>query len=577
MQNLIVINDAKNKRWLKFTNPVNMIETDDVNEVISKFQEVEETVNNGELYAVGFLSYEAAPAFDSALQAKTLQSLPLLWFAFYKEYEIIDLSLTDSTSVYLKNWSSSVSRKEYDEAIANIKDHIREGDTYQVNYTMRQYVDFSGNAWEFFKELSHTQCADYSAFIDTEYFTICSVSPELFFTYSNGRLTGCPMKGTAGRGLTFESDKKQADWLYHSTKDRAENLMIVDMIRNDFGRIAKSGSVKVSKLFNIEKYPTVWQMTSTVKAETKAGMTDIMKALFPCASITGAPKANTMKIISDLENTPRGIYTGTIGFITPEKRAQFNVAIRTVVIDKASNKAEYGVGGGVVWDSTGKGEYNECRIKTKVLTERQPDFSLLESILWTPEEGYFLVDYHLKRLLSSAGYFDFAINIKKVELCLMAKEYDFSKRPQKVRLLVSRKGEVTFQSDNIIENPNSEIKAVLADKPINVSNPFLYHKTTNRKVYDSFKETFPDYDDIILWNDKKEVTESCIANIVIKIDDLLYTPPVQSGLLTGTFRQYLLDKGTIKEKVIYVDDLEKSEELFLINSVKKWQRINLCS
>jgi para-aminobenzoate synthetase / 4-amino-4-deoxychorismate lyase len=428
MQNLIVINDAENKRWLKFTNPVKVIETDDVNKVISKFQEVEETVNNGESYAVGFLSYEAAPVFDPSLQTKTLQSLPLLWFAFYKEYEIIDLSPVHSTSVYLKNWSSSVSRKEYDAAIAKIKDHIREGDTYQVNYTMRQYADFSGNAWEFFKELSHTQCADYSAFIDTEHFTICSVSPELFFTYKNGSLTGCPMKGTAGRGLTFESDKQQADWLYHSIKDRAENLMIIDMIRNDFGRIAEPGSIDVGKLFNIEKYPTVWQMTSMVKADTKAGIVDIMKALFPCASITGAPKANTMKIISELENTPRGIYTGTIGFITPEKRAQFNVAIRTVVIDKASNTAEYGVGGGIVWDSTDKGEYDECQIKTKVLTERQPDFSLLKSILWMPEQGYFLLEYHLKWLLDSAEYFDFAVDIKKVELCLRKKEMDPAKK-----------------------------------------------------------------------------------------------------------------------------------------------------
>ena len=577
MQNQITIHDAENKQWLHFTNPVKIIETGDINEVISKFQLVEEIVNKEKLYAVGFLSYESASAFDSALRTKQLCSFPLLWFAFYKDYEIIDLPSIASNSIHFGTWASSVSREEYDIAIAKIKDHIREGDTYQVNYTMRQCADFTGDTWEFFKELSHTQHADYSAFIDTEQFTVCSASPEQFFSYNNGNLTGCPMKGTAGRGLTIESDKREADWLYNSKKDRAENLMILDMIRNDFGRIAEAGSVKVSKLFRIEKYPTVWQMTSSVEAETNANLTDIMKALFPCASITGAPKAYTMNIISELENTPRGIYTGSIGFITPEKRAQFNVAIRTVVIDKTNSRAEYGVGGGIVWDSTDEGEYEECRIKTKVLTERQPDFSLLESILWMPEQGYFLLDYHLKRLLNSAEYFDYDVDIKQVELCLTEKVNDFPNRPQKIRLLISQKGEITCQFDNIIGSlkKDSVVRVILADKPINISSPFLYHKTTNRKVYNSFKEKFLDYDNVLLWNDKKEITELCTANVVIKIDGELYTPPVESGLLAGTFRQYLIEQGTITEKVIYLDDLKKAEELFLINSIRKWQRIKL--
>ena len=577
MQNLIVIHDAENKQWLRFKRPVKIIKTGDINEVISKFQQVEDTVNKEGLYAVGFISYEAASAFDSALQTKSLQSFPLLWFAFYKDYEIIDLLSEHSTSDYLKNWSSSVSRKKYDVAISKIKDHIREGDTYQVNYTMRENADFSGDAWKLFKELSHTQRADYSAFIDTEQFTVCSASPELFFTYNKGKLIGCPMKGTAGRGLTLENDKKQADWLYHSKKDRAENLMILDMIRNDFGRVAEAGSVKVAKLFSIEKYPTVWQMTSTVEAETKVGMTDIMKALFPCASITGAPKAYTMKIISELENTSRGIYTGSIGFMTPEKKAQFNVAIRTLVIDKTSNKAEYGVGGGIVWDSTDNGEYDECKIKTKVLTERQPCFSLLESILWTPEQGYFLLNYHLRRLSDSAEYFDFDIDIKQIELSLIAKMCHFPKKPQKVRLLISRKGEITCQFEDLTDNLRKDtvIKVAIADKPINISNPFLYHKTTNRAVYNSFKEKFPDYDNVLLWNDKKEITELCTANIVINLNGVLYTPPVQSGLLSGTFRQHLLEQGTINEKTIHLDDLKKAEELFLINSVRMWQRMKI--
>ena len=578
MQNQIVIHDAENKQWLQFKNPVKIIETCKICDVISKFQQIEQTVDKEKLYAVGFLSYEAASAFDSALRTNPLPSFPLLWFGLYEDYEIIELPPVVSNSVHFGDWSSSVSTDEYDTAIAKIKNHIREGNTYQVNYTMRQYADFTGNAWEFFKELAHTQRADYSAFIDAEHFSVCSASPELFFTYNNGKLTGRPMKGTASRGVTVDNDKKQADWLYNSEKNRAENLMIVDMIRNDFGHIAKAGSVKVSELFNIEKYPTVWQMTSSVEAETNAGMTDIMKALFPCASITGAPKTYTMKIISELENTPRSIYTGSIGFITPEKRTQFNVAIRTVVIDKTNKKAEYGVGGGIVWDSTDKGEYDECLIKTKVLTERQPDFSLLESILWTPENGFFLLDYHLKRLLDSSEYFDFDIDVKQVELYLRKKELDFPQVPQKIRLLLSQRGEITCQVADIIESSEKDtiLKIVLADKPINVFDPFLYHKTTNRKVYDSFKEKFSDYNNVLLWNNKREITELCTANIVVKIDDILYTPPVQCGLLPGTFRKYLLEQKMIKERIIFIDDLKKAEELFLINSVRKWQKIKLC-
>ncbi len=578
MQNNIVIYDAEKHQWLSFTNPVKIIETDNIAEVLVKFQEVEESVKKDLLYAVGFISYEAASGFDSALITKNLSSLPLIWFGLFNDYERIDLPAVQSSDKYFSDWKASVSKDEYNDAISKIKEHIRNGDTYQVNYTFRQFADYKGDAWKFFLELSLTQQGDYSAFIDTDKFTVCSASPELFFTYDKGRLTASPMKGTASRGMTLSEDIKQSEWLYDSEKNRAENLMILDMIRNDFGRVAVPGSVKVDKIFNTEKYPTVWQMTSTATAETDATITDIMKALFPCASITGAPKAYTMKIISELETSPRGIYTGSIGFISPENRAQFNVAIRTVVIDKQTKKAEYGVGGGIVWDSGDKDEYEECNVKTKVLKERQTEFSLLESILWTPGDGYFLLDYHLKRLSESAEYFDFKCNLKEVNKFLNEKIENYSQEPKKIRLLVDRNGKLSCQAVSILGNKKSEpvIKAVLADKPISITDPFLYHKTTNRKIYDVFMKIFPEFDNVILWNSSREVTEFCTANIVVKLGGKLYTPPQKCGLLKGTFRQYLLDCKKIEERVITIDDLKTADEIFLINSIRKWQKVFLC-
>jgi len=578
MNNTVVIHDAKNRQWLRFSKPVRTIIVTDLHELLSGLKQVLDCVEKEKLYAVGFICYEASPAFDSALIVKQYRDddnsvVPLLWFSLYKDYEIIEIPELSSSNCF-KNWTSSVDRDSYNSAIKQIKDHIQEGDTYQVNYTMRQYAEFDGNPWNLFCNLSLAQQSDYSAFIDTENFSVCSVSPELFFTFDNGNLTGCPMKGTASRGLTNDADKNNANWLYNSEKNRAENLMIVDMIRNDFGRVAKTGSVAVSKLFNIEKYPTVLQMTSNVEAETDYSIFEVIKALFPCASITGAPKANTMKIISELETEPRGLYTGSIGFITPENRAQFNVAIRTVVIDKTTNKAEYGVGGGIVWDSTDKDEYIECIVKSKVLEGSCPSFSLLESLLWTPDNGYFLLDYHIDRLLGSADYFDYLIDINNIRILLNNSLEEFPATPQKVRLLVSKNGTVKCENAAIELNDGlKDLKNIaLAENPVKSSNPFLYHKTTNRSVYESAKSAYPNLYDVLLWNEKGELTESCRANLVLNIKNNLYTPPVSSGLLGGTYRRYLLETGKIIEKILFKDDLFNADEIFLINSVRKWEK-----
>ena len=303
-----------------------------------------------------------------------------------------------------------------------------------------------------------------------------------------------------------------------------------------------------------------------------------MTALFPSASITGAPKVNTMKIIANIEDTNRNIYTGSIGYITPDNDAQFNVAIRTVLLNKAKDRFEYGIGGGIVWDSIDTREYEECLLKAKIVTELQPDtsFSLLETLLWTPQEGYFLLRLHLDRMRDSATYFDFPYDADDIQdklryLAALLRDTDY-----KVRLLLTRDGTVTCEYEpmhwSITVKP---IRVRIAQEPVDSANPFLFHKTTNRRVYDSAKAKFPNYDDVLLWNEKGEVTESCISNIVIKLNGKLITPPMQCGLLNGTYRSFLLEQNMIVERTISLEEITQATEIYLINSVRKWQIVHL--
>lgn len=573
MINTTIIQDAAEQQWLRFSEPCEVVAAGHIKDVIPKLQRIETRVNEERLYAVGFISYEASPAFDPSLRVRPSASFPLLWFALYPEAEKISLPPPPDKIVHTPaHWTPSVTKAAYQQAIARIKKYIALGETYQVNYTFRLHAPFSGDAWEFFLELMRVQETRYAAYIDTGRFAICSASPELFFNWDGHELTLRPMKGTASRGMTLSEDKSQAEWLYHSVKNRAENVMIVDMIRNDAGRIAETGSVRVPGLFNIEKYPTVWQMTSGVTARTEASLCDMMTALFPCASITGAPKPSTMKIIADLETTPRHVYTGCIGFIAPNRRAQFNIGIRTVMIDRKTEQAEYGVGGGIVWDSDTKDEYEECRIKASLLSEKRPDFSLLETLLWEHGSGYFLLDRHIRRLKDSAEYFDFSVTEDRIREKLGEVTDSFSRDMfYKVRLLVSRDGSADCESVPVELTQSGPVRVKLSSSAIHSGDPFLYHKTTYRQVYETAMKNCPDCDDVILFNERGEVTEATIANIVVECNGKRMTPPVRCGLLGGTFRSWLLDQGEVEEGVVTIDMLRRSERIYLINSVRKWR------
>lgn len=576
----IILYDAVEAKWLRFCQPSIIFQTDQVDQIPSILQTIEHKVSAENLFAVGFLSYEAAPAFDPAYLVREDDSkFPLLWFGLFPSYQVFDLSSSQSRPFLISNWVPTISRQDYENAIRSIKRHIAHGLTYQVNYTIRLHTEFEGDPKGLFRQIVSAQKANYPAFFDLGDFVICSASPELFFHYQAGHVVCRPMKGTARRGLYSQDDQSQATALFHSEKNRAENVMIVDMIRNDLGKIAHIGSVKTSRLFEIERYPTVWQMTSTVEADTNASLTEIFKALFPCASITGAPKISTMKIIAQLETDPRRIYTGCIGFITPQKRAQFNVAIRTILIHRQTGMAEYGVGGGIVWDSTSEGEYEECQIKARLLTHVEPAFDLLETILWTPQEGYVFLSEHLSRLEASAAYFKYPFLRSSIEKALVEAVNSFPLSPQRVRLLLNSEGKVCLQSQPF--SPSIEPQPlVLATRPIDSHNVFLYHKTTFREAYEKERADNPKSTEgceILFWNERGEVTESEISNLVVRLKGRLLTPPLTSGLLPGVFRQWLLDRGEIEEQIIHLSDLAHCEELFLINSVRKWRRAVLLS
>jgi para-aminobenzoate synthetase/4-amino-4-deoxychorismate lyase len=472
------------------------------------------------------------------------------------------------------NWEPTIEIEAYNTAIEKIRNYIADGRTYQVNYTMRLRTDFRGSAWDFFLHLAQSQ-NHHAACIDLGRYAVCSASPELFFQLDGETITCRPMKGTVKRGRTTLEDEAQSQWLKNSEKNRAENVMIVDMVRNDLGRIAKIGSVQVPELFNMERYPTLWQMTSTVTAETSASLAEIFSALFPSASITGAPKVGTMRIISELETTPRRIYTGSIGYIAPNRKAAFNVAIRTALIDRQSQTAEYGVGGGIVWDSTITDEYAEALLKARVLIEKKPEFSLLETMLWTPEEGYFLLEKHISRMLDSAYYFDFPISKQELDEYLTLISTDFDSL-QRIRLLLNSYGALSSEVRTLqLEKNVPPLKVCLARRPIDSNNVFLFHKTTHRQIYESACKDIPDCDDVLLYNERGELTEFTIGNLVFELNGQLYTPPISCGLLAGTFRAHLLETGHVVERTIHLEELKICTKLFMINSVRRWQKVDL--
>lgn len=529
----------------------------------------------GGMWAALALAYEAAPALDPALRAHPpAAGFPLLWAGLYRAPRPAPAAV--SASPYRAGaWEPEVSAAGHARAVDAIRELIRQGESYQVNYAIPLACGFSGDPLAWFADLARAQRAGYAAYLDLGRRAVLSLSPELFFRMRGREIEMRPMKGTATRGRHPAEDEARRSGLAASAKDRAENVMIADLVRNDLGKVAETGSVRVAELFRTEAYPTVWQMTSTVRARLRpeADLARVLGAVFPCGSVTGAPKARTMEIIRELEPGPRQAYCGALGWVAPGGDCVFNVPIRTLVLDRAAGRARFWVGGGVTHDSTAQGEYAECLAKMRFLCAPTREFRLLETLLLERGRLPFL-EGHLRRLAGSARYFGFALDLAAARRALEAALAGQGPGRQRVRLLLARDGAVEVQVLALDPRPRP-LRVGLAKEAVDSGDWRLFHKTDDRGLYRAALAARPDCDDALLANQRGELTESCRANLVLDLDGRLLTPALDCGLLPGVFRQRLLDRGRATEAVLFPADLLRARRFWLVNALRRWQPARL--
>lgn len=572
----------------RLVGPVGVLEATRPDEVAGTIAAAEASAARG-LWVAGYVAYEAAPGLDPALAVRTRAAadpfarLPLAWFGLFERREetVLPEPQGEPQPGDPGAWRPSVDRAAYDRAIARIRELIAAGETYQVNHTLRLRSRLAGDERGLYRDLCYAQRGAYAAYLNLGRYRVCSASPELFFRLDGDVLTTKPMKGTAPRGRWTAEDEAVAARLRGSVKDRAENAMIVDLLRNDLGRVARPGSVAWSDVFDLERYETVWQLTSTVTARLRAGagLTDVFGALFPSGSVTGAPKVRTMEIIAELEDAPRGVYCGAVGYLAPPgsglPAARFNVPIRTVTLDAETQTAEYGVGGGITWDSRAAGEYDETVAKARVLTERRPRFALFETIRHEPGEGFRHLDRHLRRLHGSAGYFGFAYDEAPIVAALEQEAARFPDRVARIRVALDRRGGIETGGVAAARPPDVTRMAVDLDEPVDPRDPMLFHKTTLRHRYDAARERHPDADDVLLTNTRGEVTETTIANVAARIDGRWWTPPLDAGLLGGIGREVALEEGWLAERAIKVAELRAAEAVELVSDNRGRRSVEL--
>ena len=630
-------------------------------EVLPALQRIEHAVQQG-AWAAGYIAYEAAAGLDPnmaaamhapplAAHAPTAQqtggpaAMPLLAFGLFGSPDACETFAAGLPARHAcpapnnhtgnhadavppspqaaPHWQLGEDEASYTDTVNRLRAAIAAGDMYQVNYTLRADASTPQgfSPWLYYEALRQRQQGRYSAFLDLGSHHILSLSPELFFDWdcTTGTITTRPMKGTAPRGATPEADAAQADTLRSSAKERAENVMIVDLLRNDLGRIAQTGSVRVPQLLHTEPYPTLWQMTSTVQATTRPGttLTQVLQALFPCGSITGAPKLMSMQKIAASETQPRGVYCGAIGFFH-KKRALFNVAIRTITHTaaspsnpKASGHMRCGTGGGITWPAQAQAEYAEALLKLRFLHTAplaHPDFALRETLLLA--DGRFaLLPLHLQRLAQSAHACHFRPASRTQ--CLQALQTFADQHGHglwRVALTHSANGQLTVQgsplSDHVLppgtdwdehdalpaawlqapaaSSANPALPVALAHAANTVAPCWLLHKTTYRAHYEAAlsaaQATAPDVWDVILHTPEGLATECTRGNLVLQTAQGCITPPLQHGLLPGTLREALLMRGAIREEPLSVQRLlqaQPHERLWFINSVRGWLPIQL--
>ena len=546
-----------------FTQPIKELKTRNVAEVTALLSQVESYQQQG-YYVVGYVSYEAAPAFEKKLAVHRAPLLGeyLLYFTVHDRVETSSIPLTYEEVDLPTSWQEVTSAADYEKAISQIHHHLRQGDTYQVNYTVQLKQDLSANPFDIYNRMVVEQEAGYNAYIEHDEMAVISMSPELFFEQHDRELTTRPMKGTTQRGLSDQEDLEQARWLEQDPKNRSENMMIVDLLRNDMNRISEVGSEHVERLCQVEQYSTVWQMTSTIKSQlgSEIDLVSIFRSLFPCGSITGAPKIATMEIIKDLEPQARGVYCGTIGLLLPNGRRIFNVAIRTIQLHKG--QAIYGVGGGITWDSTWESEYREVHQKAAVLYRQQARFQLITTGKISQKILLF-EDQHLERLRKASRYFAFPFDVeelrqeikKECQACDINQDY-------RLRIILSKSGEIELSCQVLAPLSPTFCQAQLCLQESNLQQAFTYFKTTHRPHLTLGEE------ERIYHNVAGELFETSMGNLVLKIAGKLYTPPTRLGILPGIYRQHLLETGQAEEKALTLADLAQAESIYGCNAVR---------
>lgn len=590
-----------------FTSPLRVLEANDSADLPALFAEIEGETRSSH-FAAGFFAYECghffepttAPSSRSTAQSRTQ---PLAWFGIYERSYRFDHSsgafengeppglermrennpakqLLEIAQIEI---APGLTEQQHSECIKKIHEWIRAGDVYQLNFTFPLRLGIAGSPAALYASLRRRQPVEYGAFVHCKAgrHVLC-FSPELFFRIEgqggSRHITAKPMKGTARRGRTTEEDRQVAEWLRNDVKNRSENVMIVDLIRNDLGRLCNYGSVHVESLFEVERFPTLWQMTSTVTGELRrdVGYRNIFRALFPCGSITGAPKVRAMQLLAQIEDELRGIYCGAVGYFSGD-RTVFNVAIRT--LDLIDGHATMGVGGGIVIDSDAKEEFRECQLKAEFVTRAEEPFSLIESMLW--QRGYPFMEFHLDRLEDSAEYFGFACDREAIKTALLAVAKAFADdQPRKVRLLLGIDGSHQIEHEAIPEKSDEQFSVAdsvqISPHRTGPDDPFFFHKTTHRAIYAGALQEAREsgFVDVLFLNMRGEVTEGAISNIFIEKDGRWITPPVSCGLLPGIYRRHLLEtRADVEERVLYLEDLKSADAIYITNAVRGLQRV----
>jgi len=583
-----------------FLEPVTILKTNKYSEVPAILNKIDSFV--GKYWLAGFLTYESSYGLEEKLwktfNLPATHSSNLIWFGVFENpylFDHIDGKWIPPLPKKFQSYSSqkknidtqnknhislsySINFDTYTKIIRKIKFWIGKGHTYQVNFTFDVNVNTDMSAVDFYSFLREKQRTPYCAFINTSDEHILSFSPEMFFKKVGSQIKVKPMKGTTPRGRWNEEDRYLRSYLQKDPKNLSENLMIVDLLRNDLGKICEIGSIKTKRLYEVETHPTLHQMTSTIQGKIKSDIDfqDIFQHIFPSGSVTGAPKIRTMQIIRSLEQGDRGVYCGAIGYISPGGNAVFNVPIRTIQKKSRSNKWIYRVGSGIVWDSTSASEWDECKTKCKfITTQKPPAFEIFESILWNG--CLVFLNSHIKRLEKSAKFFDYPYTEKNLlnlieEISKILQE----KNDSKVRIFLNNNGDLRWDYALLEDSQWSDSAPIfLSETSIDENNIFLYHKTTHRPWYNTAMENIRNglCFDVIFFNSKGEITEGARSNVFMEKDGKLYTPSLCCGLLPGILRKNLIKNKKCFEKIITIKELKKSNTIYCGNSVRGLQRI----